>query len=112
MHKITIDWDVYNPRRYGRPWIATVESWRFNERPEMEFGELLKAKVGYTTTIYAETGEVVRWGQRDNRPSGKVPNTVSGWSVVKPDGSLRDISEAEARDLFTPDAHPRAVAES
>jgi hypothetical protein len=45
----------------------------------------------------AVPGDIIRDGQRDGR-GGK--NTVSDWSMVMADYTLRKISQVEARQLF------------
>jgi len=45
----------------------------------------------------AAPGDIIRDGQRDGRGGN---NTISDWSVVMPNYSLRKINQVEARRLF------------
>lgn len=93
MARITQDFPGYNPRRYGRPWIARVTSWPIGGRPQMEFGRYLGDDAGGEAEISAEDGDVIRWGQKDYR--GR--NTTAQWGIVTDDGCVTECHEPEAR---------------
>jgi hypothetical protein len=95
---VTQDTDSYNVRRCGKPWIARVIDWPVGGHPELEFG-------GWVGTpgsagrleIEAAPGDVLKYGQKDHRnPRG----TENEFAVVEPDGSLRWINPAAARDAW------------
>ena len=83
--------DGYNARRYGKPWIAKVVAWDIGAPPQLKFGRDLE--------IDAEPGDVVRWGQKDNRnPRG----TRAWWGIVALDVdgklSVEQRTERQARE--------------
>ncbi len=67
--KITEKTDSYNERRYGKPWIAKVD---FSKNPlgEFQFGNFIgePGRAGILE-INAEPGDVLAYGQKDNRSS-------------------------------------------
>jgi hypothetical protein len=87
--RITVQFGPWNPKRYGKPWIAKVTAWPVGKAPTLEFGAL----VGTTPEIAAEPGTVVRWGQRDYRGNG----TERHWGVVLDDGTIEPRSNEECR---------------
>ncbi len=89
--RVTKEFEPYNRRRYSAPWIARVVSWDIGKHTRMEFG---KCVGDLLTEIEANPGDVIRWGQRDNRGN----HTASKWGIVLEDGSLRDATPTEARD--------------
>jgi hypothetical protein len=97
--RVTIEWHDYNPRRYGKPWIATVTSWPVGGRPELIFGGYLGDDDGGDLEIAAAPGDIIRYGQRDWRAKAHS-DQCNEWAVVQPDGSIRDITQAEARRLY------------
>jgi hypothetical protein len=62
----------------------------------MERGSYIGDSTGGEVEIMAAPGDIIRDGQRDGRGN----NTVSDWSVVTPDYSLRKVNQVEARKLF------------
>ena len=97
LRRIAIKYPAYNHRRYGRPWIARVAVWPVGGSPELEFGSYCGDKNGGEVEILARPGDIIRDGQRDGR---KAEGTISDWSVVEADYSLREISQAEARKRY------------
>ena len=95
----------YNPRRFGKPWIARVTDWPVGNNAELEWGGYLGGSDnGGVLEIDAAPGDVVRYGQRDNRNGSR---TWSTWGVVQSDGTLQDnITEAEAREAFLSPTNP------
>jgi hypothetical protein len=87
--RVTITFDAYNPRRYGRPWIAKITDWQIGKQPVLEFGAL----VGLTAEIEASPGAIVRWGQRDNRGN----HTTSCWGIVDAEGDATWSTAEECR---------------
>lgn len=97
MVRVTVDWHGYNARRCSRPWIGKITAWPAGKRPEIEWGTYCgNADAGGTTDLMAAPGDIIRYGQRDSRGNG----TVNEWATVQADGSLRDITPAEARNLY------------
>jgi hypothetical protein len=60
----------YNARRYSRPWIARVTAWPVGKQAELEFGSFIGDDDGGVVEISARPGDILRWGQRDNRGRG------------------------------------------
>ncbi len=94
--RITRTFSSYNFRRYSKPWMARVTAWPVGGKPELEFGRYLGNDDGGEVEIMARPGDIIRWGQRDGRGN----KTVNNWGVVEADGTLREITQAEARTLF------------
>ena len=88
--RVTQTFPSYNQRRYGRPWIAKVVDWPIGKNAVLEFGGL----VGLTAEIDAKPGQIVRWGQRDNRGN----NTTTEWGIVAADGAINDATPERCRD--------------
>ena len=88
--------DDYNFRRYSKPWIAKIVSWPTGKQPELEFGAFYgNAEEGGTAEIAAKEGDIIRWGQRDNRGNG----TKNKWGVFRA-GEVVEIESSEARELY------------
>lgn len=87
----------YNEKRCSKPWIAAVTSWPIGSNPVLRFGDYLGTNAGGPAEILAKPGDVVRWGQKDNRNEN---HTVANWGVVEADGSIRKCSKEEAREAF------------
>lgn len=87
----------YNEKRCSKPWIAAVTSWPVGSSPVLHFGEYLGTNAGGPAEILAKPGDVVRWGQKDNRNEN---HTVANWGVIEADGSIRKCSKEEAREAF------------
>lgn len=86
----------YNARRYSKPWIAVVTEWPVGGRPELEFGSFVgNDEDGGFAEIKAKEGQIIRWGQRDNRGNG----TKNKWGIFRV-GEVVEIDQTEARDLF------------
>jgi hypothetical protein len=62
--RVTREFGSYNSRRYGRPWIAKLVAWEVGKQPVLSWGSNVDA---HNVEIEAEAGDIVRWGQRDNR---------------------------------------------
>ena len=95
--RISVEYGAYNFRRYSRPWIARVTAWPVGGVPTMQWGSYVGDENGGEVEIMAAPGDIIRDGQRDGRGGN---NTVSDWSVVMADYTLRKISQVEARKLF------------
>lgn len=75
----------YNERRYGKPWIATVD---FSDpKGTFNFGQWIGAK-GQEGELVVEAapGDVVAQGQKDNRGSSSTD-----YHIVQQDGSLGSV---------------------
>lgn len=95
---ITVQFPSYNERRYSKPWIAKVVSWAPGQHPEINWGSF-NGRPGEAgeAEIEAVAGDVIRWGQKDNRnPRG----TECNWGIVNDDGSITNCSASEAAKAF------------
>lgn len=88
--RVTVEFTPYNTRRYGRPWIAKVTNWPIGKQPTLEFGGL----VGLTTEIDATPGQIVRYGQRDNRGN----HSQSDWGIVQENGGVEPSTPEKCRE--------------
>lgn len=94
--RVTVSFGAYNPRRYSRPWVARVSSWPVGGQPALDFGVFIgDAKNGGVAELAARTGDIVRWGQKDQRGS----NTPR-YGIVQKDGSIAECSGEEAREAY------------
>ena len=90
--EIRIDTDTYNERRYGKPWIATVD---FSESTKGNYtfgdwtGDHYNGGAG-VLTIDANPGDILAKGQKDFR---KPRNSAPGFYVVTPSGDLSRIGD-------------------
>jgi len=91
--RVALHFGGYNERRYGRPWIGRITSWPVGGRPEIEWGRYIGDDSGGEAEIMAQPGDIVRWGQKDNRGN----NTDNSWGIVEADGSIRSVEQPEAR---------------
>jgi hypothetical protein len=96
--KIQIETSSYNPRRYGKPWIARVD---FSTSPQGDFhwgdwiGDVRNGSVG-VLIISASEGDIIAMGQKDFR---KPANSAPNWYQVR-DGKLITLaSKARAYQL-------------
>ena len=84
----------YNQRRYGNPWICKITDWETGKQPSVVWGAFYgSGNSGGEVEIDAESGDVVRTGQRDHRGN----NTSADWFIVDETGKLISVSAAEAR---------------
>lgn len=96
---ITRQTGTYNQRRYGRPWIATVD---FSENSRGEFvfgtwtGDHYNGGAG-TLTIEANAGDMVAIGQKDNRDAR---NSAPDFYVVTADARLKHVGDKGAAYKF------------
>ena len=91
-HDISIETGAYNPRRYGKPWIAicTLEGKR---DLKMVWGEYVgDARGGLLELDAVPVGTVIASGQKDWR--GK--NTSCAWYVLDDDGRCRKLTDNQA----------------
>jgi hypothetical protein len=89
--RVTYEVGSYNPRRYGKPWIAKITAWPIGRLPTLEFGATVDV---WTAEIDAEPGAVIRFGQKDMR---RGTNTTADWGIVLADGTVRDCSASAGR---------------
>lgn len=94
--RITKSFGCYNEKRFSKPWLARVIDWPVGRPPELRFGHYLGTSAGGESEILAQDGDVVRWGQKDNRGN----HTVARWGIVESNGCIRECTEAEARRTF------------
>jgi hypothetical protein len=94
---VRVDFSAENDRRYGRPWIARVSKWPVGGKAELDWGTFLgTVSEGGVCEIEAQAGDVIRYGQKDNRGN----HSVSKWAIVEADGSYTDTTEAKAAAQF------------
>mgnify|MGYP003452049273 FL=1 len=99
--RVTVDFPSYNEKRYGSPWIARVTLWPVGSRPDLVFGNYLgdhRNGGAGEAEILAKPGDIVRWGQKDNRGN---KNTEAWWGVVNDDATITRLTEAEARKAYS-----------
>jgi len=94
--RVSKTFGAYNWRRFSKPWIAIVTSWPVGDKPSLSFGGYVGNDEGGEAEILARPGDIVRWGQRDNR-GGRTENE---WGIVEPDGSIREVTQPEARKHY------------
>jgi len=114
--EFTLNTESYNSRRYGRPWIATVE---FSNDPTGEFdfgiwtGDHHKGGAG-VLTITAYPGDIIAEGQKDHR---KPRNTERNYYVLLTSGKLNYLGDkadaykyylAKKEEVKKPNAMKRA----
>ena len=95
--RVTRSFGSYNGRRYSKPWIALVTSWPVGGRAELVFGSYLGDNYGGEAEIMARPGDIVRWGQKDTR---NPKYTTAEWGKVCEDGSIENLTMAEARKAY------------
>lgn len=96
--QINIQFNSYNPRRYSKPWIAKVTNWEIGKKADLEWGRWLGTPgSGGLTEIEANEGDIVRWGQKDNRQG---TGTRAYWGVVQKDASIDRSTESQCAKAF------------
>jgi hypothetical protein len=91
--RISKKFGSYNERRYSRPWIGLVTSWSVGGKAEMAWGSYIGDDNGGEVEIDAQPGDIVRYGQKDNRGN----NTSAEWGIVQAGGAISDCDAVEAR---------------
>lgn len=91
--RITINYDSYNQRRYGKPWIGKITSWPVGGNAEIAWGSYLGDDNGGDVEIEAAAGDIIRSGQKDHRGN----NTSANWYIVQADGAIVETNAAEAK---------------
>lgn len=90
--QLAMDTDIYNHRRYGRPWIATVD---FGDpKGKFTFGAFVgtHGEAG-TLVINARPGDIVAEGQKDHR--ARRPESPR-YYVVGSNGELERLENKAA----------------
>ena len=92
--KIQIETDIYNERRYGKPWIAKVD-FSDNAKGNFAWGNWV-GDPGSTGLLIvdADPGDIVARGQKDNR--GRRENSAPRWAIVNEAGELVSCTRVEA----------------
>lgn len=91
---VSVEFGPYNSRRYGKPWILKVADWKTGEPPEVEWGAYVGNDNGGAVEIDAKAGDVIRYGQKDNR---NPKYTVRKWAIVGDDGELKATDAVGAK---------------
>ena len=99
--RISIDTEVYNERRYGKPWIATV-TFESASKTNFSFGDWA-GQAGYSGLLEldCEDEDIVARGQKDNRNPN---NSVPVFFIVQ-NGELCWISKVDAYRHTQRDKH-------
>ena len=99
--RISIDTEVYNEKRYGKPWIAIV-TFESASKTNFDFGEWA-GQEGYSgmLELECENGEIVAKGQKDNR---KPKNSALEFYILN-NGELESISKVDAYRHTQRDKH-------
>jgi hypothetical protein len=98
--KITVKTSSYNQRRYGKPWIATVD---FSQTPKGEYkwgdwvGDHNSGSDGLLV-IEADEGDIIARGQKDFR---QPKNNVPAYYQVRNGERIKLTGKAEAYQLAT-----------
>jgi hypothetical protein len=91
--EITITYSSYNRRRYSKPWIGKVVDWPAGGYAKLEFGAYYGTDNGGDVAITAQSGDIIRHGQKDYRGN----NTSKNYYLVLSNGSLSRMDAATAR---------------
>lgn len=107
--RIEIETSPYNERRYGKPWIATVD---FKGTPNGVFS--FGVWVGYAGStgllvLDVEHGQIVARGQKDNR---KTRNSAPGWFTVNQEGKLVELEDKVSAYKIYRGEHQNAIHSS
>lgn len=94
--RYSVEFESYNSRRFSKPWIAKVTAWSVGDHPELEWGGYCGDDNGGEAEITATPGDIIRYGQRDNRGN----RTVNKWAIAQADGTLLEVTQVEARKAF------------
>lgn len=81
----------YNERQFYKPWVGRVISW--DNRPVVEFGKYVADSEGGTASVTASPGDIITVTQKARRSKRNNHH----WLVAEHDGTLREITEDEAR---------------
>ena len=85
--KLEIETQAYNERRYGKPWIATVD-FSTGAKGEFAWGEWVGDPRNGSSGILlidASPGDIIARGQKDHR---QMRNSAPDWYQVAEDGTL------------------------
>ncbi len=94
--RVTHVFEAYNKRRYGKPWIHKIVEWPIGKKPSIvEWGTYLGTEAGGIVEIEAESGDVVRLGQKDHHG----PDSTAGYYIVR-NNRLKSVSAPEAKRHF------------
>lgn len=88
-HTIIFKNDVYNERRYSRPWMAKISVSEM--KPQYSFDGQFLGEHGRAgeTMMKAETGSIIAIGQKDNRRG----NSINRWYKVVGSSEKIEIEE-------------------
>lgn len=102
--QVTIETEAYNARRYSCPWIAIV-TFGDDGKESLDFGRWVgRSGEPGRLLVNAEPYDIIRHGQKDNRPTGRTPQSENRYGMVMPDGSVewmpRDTPLVAVMDKF------------
>ena len=92
---IEIKTNIYNEKRYGKPWIAKVD-FTNNKNGNFEFGEWI-GQAGYEGLLILENvnvGDIFAKGKKDNRKPS--PNDYNYYIITDEQGNFEQISKLDA----------------
>jgi hypothetical protein len=94
--RFTKAFTAYNDRRYSKPWIARIATWKVGQRPELVWGNYLGNSMGGECEIACQAGDLLRYGQKDNRGN----STQAQYAIALENGQALEISEVNAAHYF------------
>ncbi len=93
--EITIETNSYNQRRYGKPWIATVDFGK-SAKGDFSFGDWTGDHYNGgegVLSIEANPGDIIAQGQKDFR---QPKNSAPSFQIIGADGELEGIGDKGA----------------
>ena len=89
--QVEIQTDIYNEKRYGKPWIAKVE-FEENGKANYNFGHFVGQKGEVGTLILEDVfpGDIVARGQKDHRAARAKSPT---YFIINPNGELERLAD-------------------
>jgi len=95
-HRITMEFDGYNAKRYSSPWLAKVINWPVGEYPQLKFGAYLGGQGGGECEIMAAIGDVVKYGQKDRRRNFNM----NEFGIVRDDLTIERVTMSVAKKHY------------
>lgn len=96
--QITRDTEIYNEKRYGKPWIAKID-FSINKQGDFLWGNWI-GEPGFKGLLVLDNvniGDVIARGQKDNRnPTYSSPR----YYIVEENGKLKRVQKVEAYKHF------------
>lgn len=115
--KLTYRFKDYDKSKQLTPSFGIVVGWNSGLPPALRFGAPIQGDPR-VLTLDAEIGDVVVWehkarrrsSARNPRPDAPKPTpSIRGFGVVVGDGTIREVTEPEARVAFTARRAPAKI---